>query len=139
MKMVRAGSAPLDVATGLAQIKTLAQQAFAGIDTIRLIHDVATEAREAYVDCIVIEVIREVWKAAKMTIYQNKTKVLVKVVSPSKCSIKLIVGLATTLSAFTAFFHLVSKLVIQFFRWKPIRIMICNIEFYKKVCCLEHS
>ena len=54
MKMVRAGSAPLDAATGLARIKTLAEsQAFAETDTTGSMHNVAAEARAAYTDCTV--------------------------------------------------------------------------------------
>ena len=51
MKMVRAGSAPLDAASGLARIKTLAEQdAFTKATVLGLIRNVAAEARAAYVD-----------------------------------------------------------------------------------------
>ena len=51
MKMVRAGSAPLDAASGLKHIKTLAEQnAFTKASDLGKIQDVAEEARSAYVD-----------------------------------------------------------------------------------------
>jgi phosphomannomutase len=54
MKMVRAGSAPLDTATGLARIKELAEQnTFSASHATGNITDIAKEAREAYVDRIV--------------------------------------------------------------------------------------
>jgi phosphomannomutase len=54
MKMVRAGSAPLDTATGLARIKELAEQnTFSTSHATGNITDIAKEAREAYVDRIV--------------------------------------------------------------------------------------
>ena len=54
MKMVRAGSAPLDTATGLARIKELAEQnTFSTSNATGNITDIAKEAREAYVDRIV--------------------------------------------------------------------------------------
>ncbi len=54
MKMVRAGSAPLDTATGLARIKELAEQnSLSASHTTGNITDIAKEAREAYVDRIV--------------------------------------------------------------------------------------
>lgn len=54
MKMVRAGSAPLDVATGLARIKTLAENnQFAQADTPGNHRNISVEARTAYVDCMV--------------------------------------------------------------------------------------
>ncbi|WP_081380939.1 hypothetical protein [Rhodovulum sulfidophilum] len=50
MKMVRAGSAPLDAGTGLARIKELAEaNAFKIRATLGKIHDIAEEARAAYV------------------------------------------------------------------------------------------
>jgi phosphomannomutase len=53
MKMVRAGSAPLDAASGLARIKELAEaNAFEKRATIGKIRDVAEEARKAYVERI---------------------------------------------------------------------------------------
>lgn len=53
MKMVRAGSAPLDAASGLARIKELAEaNAFEKRATIGKIRDVAEEARAAYVERI---------------------------------------------------------------------------------------
>jgi phosphomannomutase len=54
MKMVRAGSAPLDAATGLARIKKLAEQnTFSAPNATGNITDIAKEARKAYVDRIV--------------------------------------------------------------------------------------
>jgi phosphomannomutase len=54
MKMVRAGSAPLDTATGLARIKELAEQnTFSASHATGNITDIAKGAREAYVDRIV--------------------------------------------------------------------------------------
>ncbi len=51
MKMVRAGSAPLDAATGLARIKALAEEnAFAEANERGSITDISDEARVAYVD-----------------------------------------------------------------------------------------
>ncbi|MDF1621698.1 phosphomannomutase [Pseudothioclava nitratireducens] len=53
MKMVRAGSAPLDAASGLARIKELAEEnAFATNATMGTIRNVAAEARSAYVERI---------------------------------------------------------------------------------------
>jgi len=53
MKMVRAGSAPLDATNGLARIKELAEgNAFEKRATIGTICDVAEEARAAYVERI---------------------------------------------------------------------------------------
>ncbi len=53
MKMVRAGSAPLDTASGLARIKELAEEnAFATNATMGTIRNVAAEARSAYVERI---------------------------------------------------------------------------------------
>ncbi|MCL4676612.1 MAG: phosphomannomutase, partial [Pararhodobacter sp.] len=53
MKMVRAGSAPLDAATGLAAVKTLAEaDAFGPAKPGGVLRDVAAEARAAYVDCV---------------------------------------------------------------------------------------
>lgn len=53
MKMVRAGSAPLDAANGLARIKTLAEKnEFADAGTAATLRNVAAEARNAYVDCM---------------------------------------------------------------------------------------
>ena len=53
MKMVRAGSAPLDATSGLALIKELAEaNAFENNSTIGNIRDVAEEARTAYVERI---------------------------------------------------------------------------------------
>ena len=53
MKMVRAGSAPLDAASGLARIKELAQaNTFEKSATLGKIRDVAEEARAAYVERI---------------------------------------------------------------------------------------
>jgi phosphomannomutase len=50
MKMVRAGSAPLDAASGLARIKELVEEnAFATNATMGTIRNVAAEARSAYV------------------------------------------------------------------------------------------
>ncbi|QFS84815.1 phosphomannomutase [Roseivivax sp. THAF197b] len=54
MKMVRAGSAPLDADTGLASIKTLAEQnAFDQKADGGAMRDVSEEARAAYVDRVV--------------------------------------------------------------------------------------
>ena len=54
MKMVRAGSAPLEAATGLAKIKALAQQnAFAAPFDSGTVKDSSEQARAAYVDRIV--------------------------------------------------------------------------------------
>ncbi len=51
MKMVRAGSAPLGAGAGLARIKELAEEnAFKKRVTLGQIHDIAEEARAAYVD-----------------------------------------------------------------------------------------
>lgn len=53
MKMVRAGSAPLDAANGLARIKTLAEKSeFTNSGTTGALRDIAAEARVAYVDCM---------------------------------------------------------------------------------------
>ena len=53
MKMVRAGSAPLDAANGLARIKELAEaNAFEKRATIGKIYDVAEKARATYVERI---------------------------------------------------------------------------------------
>lgn len=53
MKMVRAGSAPLDAASGLARIKELAEEnAFQKRAAAGTIRDVAGEARSAYVERI---------------------------------------------------------------------------------------
>ena len=53
MKMVRAGSAPLDVASGLARIKELAEaNVFERRATLGKVHKVAKEARAAYVERI---------------------------------------------------------------------------------------
>jgi phosphomannomutase len=53
MKMVRAGSAPLDAATGLSTIKTLAEaDAFGPAKPGGSLRDVAAEARSAYVDAV---------------------------------------------------------------------------------------
>mgnify|MGYP000209296123 CR=1 FL=1 len=53
MKMVRAGSAPLDAASGLALIKQLAEaNKFEKSATLGNIRDVAEEARAAYVERI---------------------------------------------------------------------------------------
>ena len=53
MKMVRAGSAPLDAASGLSRIKELSEaNAFEKRTTIGKIRDVAEEARAAYVERI---------------------------------------------------------------------------------------
>lgn len=53
MKMVRAGSAPLDAASGLARIKELAEaNTFERSATLGKIRDVAEEARAAYVERI---------------------------------------------------------------------------------------
>ncbi len=53
MKMVRAGSAPLDTATGLTRIKSLAEEnAFAAPMSQGALKDVSAEARAAYVACI---------------------------------------------------------------------------------------
>jgi phosphomannomutase len=53
MKMVRAGSAPLDAGTGLARIKKLAEEnAFETCNERGQIRDVAAEARSAYVERI---------------------------------------------------------------------------------------
>lgn len=53
MKMVRAGSAPLDAATGLARIKELAERnAFEPAVETGNVSDVSTTARQAYVDRI---------------------------------------------------------------------------------------
>jgi phosphomannomutase len=54
MKMVRAGSAPLDTATELARIKELAEQnTFSAPHATGTVTDIAKEARKAYVDRIV--------------------------------------------------------------------------------------
>ncbi|MDC1399628.1 phosphomannomutase [Yoonia sp.] len=54
MKMVRAGSAPLDAATGLSAIKTLAEtNDFGTTATTGEVRDVSDEARSAYVDRII--------------------------------------------------------------------------------------
>ena len=54
MKMVRAGSAPLDTETGLAAIKALAEQDDAGpASRGGTIRDVAHEAREAFVERVI--------------------------------------------------------------------------------------
>ncbi|MDP3961979.1 MAG: phosphomannomutase, partial [Pseudorhodobacter sp.] len=54
MKMVRAGSAPLDAVSGLARIKDLAERnAFATASAIGTITDIAQNARAAYVDRVV--------------------------------------------------------------------------------------
>lgn len=53
MKMVRAGSAPLDAASGLARIKELAEENALGTNaTMCTIRNVATESRSAYVERI---------------------------------------------------------------------------------------
>lgn len=53
MKMVRAGSAPLDAASGLARIKGLAEaNAFKNNAPVGKVRDVAEEARTAYVERI---------------------------------------------------------------------------------------
>ncbi|MCB1406806.1 MAG: phosphomannomutase [Rhodobacteraceae bacterium] len=53
MKMVRAGSAPLDAATGLSTIKTLAEaDAFGPAKPGGSLRDVAAKARSAYVDAV---------------------------------------------------------------------------------------
>ena len=53
MKMVRSGSAPLDAASGLARIKELAEaNAFEKRNTLGMFHDIAVEARAAYVNRI---------------------------------------------------------------------------------------
>lgn len=53
MKMVRAGSAPLDSASGLARIKELAEaNVFERRSTFGKLHDIAEEARAAYVERI---------------------------------------------------------------------------------------
>lgn len=53
MKMVRAGSAPLDAASGLARIKELAEaNVFERRATLGKVHKVAKEARAAYVERI---------------------------------------------------------------------------------------
>lgn len=50
MKIVRAGSAPVDAASGLARIKELAEaNAFKKRATLGKIHDISEEARAAYV------------------------------------------------------------------------------------------
>ena len=59
MKMVRAGSAPLDAASGLARIKELAEaNTFEKSASLANIRDVAEEARAAYVEsiCQVVDV-----------------------------------------------------------------------------------
>lgn len=54
MKMVRAGSAPLDAATGLSAIKALAEaNDFGAADTNGAVRNVSDEARAAYVERIV--------------------------------------------------------------------------------------
>ena len=54
MKMVRAGSAPLDAATGLSAIKTLAEtNDFGATAATCKVRDVSDEARSAYVDRII--------------------------------------------------------------------------------------
>ena len=54
MKMVRAGSAPLDAATGLANIKALAERNnFSATEALGCITDVSEAARVAYVDRII--------------------------------------------------------------------------------------
>ncbi|MBQ2261100.1 MAG: phosphomannomutase, partial [Loktanella sp.] len=50
MKMVRAGSAPLDAETGLSKIKALALADDFGPEHAGQIRDISTEARTAYVD-----------------------------------------------------------------------------------------
>lgn len=53
MKMVRGGSAPLDAATGLARVKELAEEnAFEKRATLGKVHNIAEEARLAYVERI---------------------------------------------------------------------------------------
>lgn len=53
MKMVRAGSAPLDAATGLARVKELAEEnAFPAPPSRGTTKDLAAEARAAYVACV---------------------------------------------------------------------------------------
>lgn len=53
MKMVRSGSAPLDAATGLAKVKTIAERnTFAQTSAKGTVTNVATQARAAYVECI---------------------------------------------------------------------------------------
>ncbi|SIT05939.1 phosphomannomutase [Roseivivax lentus] len=54
MKMVRAGSAPLDAASGLTSIKALAEEnAFGGTADGGTVRDVAAEARAAYVERVI--------------------------------------------------------------------------------------
>ncbi len=54
MKMVRAGSAPLDAATGLSDIKALAEaNEFKAANTTGQVRNIADEARAAYVERIV--------------------------------------------------------------------------------------
>ncbi len=53
MKMVRAGSAPLDAATGLTSIRALAEADDFGPARHGRLRDVASEARAAYVDRVV--------------------------------------------------------------------------------------
>jgi len=53
MKMVRAGSAPLDAATGLSSIRALAEaDDFGPALPGGSLRDIASEARAAYVDCV---------------------------------------------------------------------------------------
>ena len=53
MKMVRAGSAPLDAATGLSSIRALAEaDEFGPARPGGSVRDVAAQARQAYVDCV---------------------------------------------------------------------------------------
>ncbi|SMX23635.1 phosphomannomutase [Boseongicola aestuarii] len=53
MKMVRAGSAPLDAASGLARIKALAEEyVFPAARNQGALKDISDEARAAYVTCI---------------------------------------------------------------------------------------
>ncbi|MCH8467892.1 MAG: phosphomannomutase [Roseinatronobacter sp.] len=49
MKMVRAGSAPLDAATGLDTIRALAEADDFGPETVGQLRDISAEARKAYV------------------------------------------------------------------------------------------
>ncbi|MEM8979257.1 MAG: phosphomannomutase [Pseudomonadota bacterium] len=54
MKMVRAGSAPLDAASGLSAIKALAEaDAFVASETPGQLRDVSQEARAAYVETVI--------------------------------------------------------------------------------------
>ena len=69
IKMVRAGSAPLDAASGLASIKELAEaNAFEKRATIGKLHDIAEEARAAYVERICQFVDRSALKPLKILV-----------------------------------------------------------------------